>query len=252
MKAIGITVKNWDKFNPRADRANYTWLRLQNTFFADQAIFTLTDSQQLLYLFICCECSKKNCGEVDLVPEYIAANRKSSVPKIMADLRVLESAGVVVTADSRQSDGDEPSLLPATIRNVTNETKRDETNDTHTREAPDAPDVCEIWNLNCSPLPTARETGLARLRHWRNRWREKPDAEYWASVVKRLAASPFCQGKNDSGWRANIDFFLRPQTHVKAMEGQYDAGPGRRRQTHAESVSAANLELYQRIERGEV
>jgi hypothetical protein len=37
-----------------------------------------------------------------------------------------------------------------------------------------------------------------------------------------MAASKFCCGDSDRGWSADIDFFLKPDTHVKVNEGKYD------------------------------
>ena len=44
----------------------------------------------------------------------------------------------------------------------------------------------------------------------------------WIEVVKKLSNSSFCNGKNDSGWKANFDFLVKPGTNVKVLEGNYD------------------------------
>jgi hypothetical protein len=92
---IEISIENWTKFNARTDRANYSWFRLQNDFFHDQAIFGLTNDQVVLYLFILCECSKKNCGSLTLVTSYIYAMRKIDEQQIVSDLEALSHAGLL-------------------------------------------------------------------------------------------------------------------------------------------------------------
>jgi hypothetical protein len=83
------------------------------------------------------------------------------------------------------------------------------------------PDLKTLWNSNCQGLPkTLRVTGK-RQKLWATRWAEEPDPEYWASVIKQLATSAFCNGHNDRGWKASVDFLLQPDTHVKALEGKY-------------------------------
>lgn len=73
--------------------------------------------------------------------------------------------------------------------------------------------------------------GLAgkRLRALQARARSKDWAESWREALARAAKSPFCTGANDRGWRATIDWFLRPDTLAKILEGHYDdrkpAGP---------------------------
>lgn len=59
------------------------------------------------------------------------------------------------------------------------------------------------------------------------------DRPYWRTVFAKVATSPFCAGENDRGWRANIDWMLRPDTATKVLEGFYDANPaGGKASTH--------------------
>ena len=48
----------------------------------------------------------------------------------------------------------------------------------------------------------------------------------WREVFARIQASPFCRGE-DGGWKADIDWALRPagkkpETALKVLEGAYD------------------------------
>ena len=79
----------------------------------------------------------------------------------------------------------------------------------------------EIWNLNRSKLPEALVLSAPRKKHSNARWAEKPDADYWTSIVTSLAASDFCSGINSTGWRADFDFLIHPATHIKVAEGKY-------------------------------
>jgi hypothetical protein len=110
---IKVSIPNWAKFNPRSDRANYSWFRLENNFFHDQAIFGLTDSQKVLYLFMLCEASKKNSGTLIIRPNYLVALAGADQKKIDKDIKALIDCGLL-TSEGRQDDGIEPALLPAT------------------------------------------------------------------------------------------------------------------------------------------
>ena len=51
----------------------------------------------------------------------------------------------------------------------------------------------------------------------------KREPGYWQTVFTKIAASKFLVGiLSDKGWKANIDFIIRPGTHIKIMEGKYD------------------------------
>lgn len=78
------------------------------------------------------------------------------------------------------------------------------------------------WNLNKHPdMPEWRETGPDRRRTAKARLKERPLHE-WLDVVQRIAASGFCRGLNDRGWRADPEWLLRPGTATKVLEGRYD------------------------------
>lgn len=84
------------------------------------------------------------------------------------------------------------------------------------------PPLAKIWNENCGNLKKVSKCGATRQRAISARWKENPDPEYWAKVVKRIAQSNFCTGKNTTKWSANFDFLIKPETQNKVLEGNYD------------------------------
>lgn len=131
MGTITLTLPNWEKFNPRSDRANFTWFRLQNDFFHDSAVFSLSDSERVLYLFILCEASKKNRQVIELLPDYVAAILRRPASEITNQIQRLHALGLV-TAESRHDDGGKPGVIPATY------VRTDETDKTNVTDAPAA------------------------------------------------------------------------------------------------------------------
>lgn len=43
-------------------------------------------------------------------------------------------------------------------------------------------------------------------------------------AIEKISGTPFLTGGGKTGWRANIDWFLRPDTVVKILEDQYQEG----------------------------
>lgn len=84
-------------------------------------------------------------------------------------------------------------------------------------------ELIEIWNENCGSLPKVKASNPMRQRMTLARWKENPDPEYWKQVVIKITKSKFCSGTNKNGWRANYNFFIRPETHLKVSEGNYDS-----------------------------
>lgn len=95
------------------------------------------------------------------------------------------------------------------------------------KEAPASTDpgtdgLVNAWNENCGNLPKVIKLGSSRTTHAKARLKENPSLDYWVEIIKRVAASDFCNGQNSRQWVANIDFLLRPDTQFKALEGSYD------------------------------
>lgn len=92
------------------------------------------------------------------------------------------------------------------------------------RASGDAPEqsLFEIWNSNRGNLPEAKALSKKRSAASKLRWLEHPSQEYWVSVVARAAASDFCNGHGTTGWRADFDWIIKPDTHLRILEGKYD------------------------------
>lgn len=82
-------------------------------------------------------------------------------------------------------------------------------------------DVVMQWN-SVPGIRTAKGLGASRKKHLGARLKEKYFAENWRDGISRIAKSDFCLGKGSSGWVADIDWFLKPDTLLKVLEGQYD------------------------------
>lgn len=186
MQMIRISILNWEKFNPRSDRANYSWFRFQNDFFHDQNVFGLGNTEKLLFIFVCCEASKKNSKVVDLRLDYISANLRVSQDEIKSAMKSIEGAELVELIDlscrqekpsskpqkqkrptkSRHDDGKRPSEIHTTGRD---ETERNETNVTNeTEESTERNEQNEPDDLVIALKPYDPEMKLRKVFHERN------------------------------------------------------------------------------------
>jgi hypothetical protein len=86
--------------------------------------------------------------------------------------------------------------------------------------------VVAIWN-SFSNLPKVRQLTPSRAKKLGQRLNDPFFTEHWQAGIARAAASAFCTGQGNSGWKANLDWFLRPDALAKILEGAYD-GPARR------------------------
>lgn len=84
------------------------------------------------------------------------------------------------------------------------------------------PPLVKIWNENRGTLPEVKSLSSKRTRLITARWKGTSDASIWEGRVRRMAASAFCCGANQTGWRANFDFFLKEDVLTRLDEGQFD------------------------------
>lgn len=119
----------------------------------------------------------------------------------------------------------------------------------------------ELWNEHCGKLAKIRGIAGDRAKSTKARWDDRPDPEYWAGVIKKIAETPFCNGTNRRGWRATFDFLIQPNTHNKVLEGQYedwdvpDPPPGPqpvKLRTKADIIAENNNALRAQIAAGEL
>jgi hypothetical protein len=82
--------------------------------------------------------------------------------------------------------------------------------------------IVETWNAQSGvskillPLTAGRKTHLAaRLQETLFRTRA-------IEGISRVTGSKFCRGGGPRGWKATFDWFIKPGTLTKILEGQYD------------------------------
>lgn len=82
--------------------------------------------------------------------------------------------------------------------------------------------VLEIWNdmAERTGLPKALTATGKRQAMLRERLKEHGE-DAFRRAVEAVERSPFCLGKNERGWRADIGFLLRPDNFVKLIEGGF-------------------------------
>lgn len=81
-------------------------------------------------------------------------------------------------------------------------------------------EVVEAWNQ--SEFPKCMSISIKRKASIKQRMADPFFSQKWREALDRIKTSAFCTGKNDRGWKADIDWFLKPDSVVRIMEGKYD------------------------------
>jgi len=88
----------------------------------------------------------------------------------------------------------------------------------------DLPVVALAWNQLGRPYPAVRT--MTKRRKAALRLRLADPTWDWRAALEAIPNSPFLRGENDRTWVANFDWFLRPESVNKVLEGQYEQGQG--------------------------
>lgn len=67
-----ITIKNWDTYQPRRDRKQHTWFRLENSIAYSETLHGLTIEQKWFWVCLLGYASKKGIGTIPFSADYFA------------------------------------------------------------------------------------------------------------------------------------------------------------------------------------
>jgi hypothetical protein len=81
--------------------------------------------------------------------------------------------------------------------------------------------VVDEWNKH-QELPRIRLLSDGRKKHLSARMKDTDFVENWLVALDKILQSDFCMGKNRQSWKADFDWFLKPDTMTKILEGKYD------------------------------
>ncbi|HUS92195.1 MAG TPA: hypothetical protein VM695_10120 [Phycisphaerae bacterium] len=92
-------------------------------------------------------------------------------------------------------------------------------------------EIIEAWNhlAEIHALSQVKSLTSERQRSLHARWTSPFWRENWRKALDLIPQSSFCLGQNDRNWRANFEWFARPNTVPKLMEGFYADGRSSKR-----------------------
>lgn len=84
-------------------------------------------------------------------------------------------------------------------------------------------EVREAWNAmaGSAGLPKVAHLSEVRRKHLKARWGDPFWLEHWQAAIAAIPSRPFLLGQNDRGWKATLDWFLKPESVTKITEGMY-------------------------------
>lgn len=214
------------------------WVKLSIELLTDDRhrfLFQLSDSEQLLYLKLLLLAGKHGNNipyDLNFIKNSInyhnsleqleleILNIQKTFPKLVKDANLLYFSNFVSYHKIKYGMALEP-LNDIRDKRLEIRDKRIETVAVAT--PPEyLSEVNNYWNLK-HPNKNLRYLSDKRKKKLRARWQEEAWRDGWRGVIDKLAASDFCNGKNDRGWVASFDWLIEnDNNYVKVLEGRYD------------------------------
>ena len=97
--------------------------------------------------------------------------------------------------------------------------------------------LMERWN-KIDGVTHCREATAKRLRSLKARMAKDGWSEKVVPALELVAKSTFCKGGGDRKWVADIDWFLRPDTVTRILEGKYQSQNGSAESDNYEDIVA--------------
>lgn len=91
---------------------------------------------------------------------------------------------------------------------------------------PEAPvpyeEIVRLYHFYMADLPTVAKITEKRKAAMRQRWKnDLTSLDDWVAYFEDACRKPFLFGRNERGWTADFDFFLREDVIAKMQEGKY-------------------------------
>jgi hypothetical protein len=226
-----VTIRNWEKFHPRKDVKQPTWFACSNRMVEDDDFYSFDHGEFKAWLYILSKASQKSSGTIFINLEHAERISRISPADFRKAALKLVQLQIITVGDTDTSRERHADVTPQTDRQT--DTQGDSGD-----QSPAAEEVCEgltpadlmeLWNKVASPrLARVSKLTPSRTKTAKARIKENPDPAYWLSAVEKINKTPFllgiaqARGPESRVWRADFEWFLRPDSLVKLFEGKYD------------------------------
>jgi phage antirepressor YoqD-like protein len=247
-----VTIKKWDKFNPKRAQKTYTWLRLNNDFFQDRKFFKQPPHVRLGWVILLCMASKENKGVLDFGEfglEVFCDEAKLTKEQASEMFDFLSEKGLVTVTLKKDNDSTKNHYTETTPTRR-DETERDETDETLKAESgkPDpAPKPKKSNRTGVLKISNVTELLLEIGEDRFNEWVEMyPDRQWVERELIKAYQYYRDAGKGNKtlkGWKQAMAGWLG-----RGWDRRGNSGHGAP-QTKSERVSLGNATLWDELEK---
>ena len=215
---IEIEIKNWEKYNARSDVKRSSWFRFEHSLIDDPDFYDFSGDEFKAFIYILSQASRKNSGRIKLNFEHASRASRVSKPSLLSAIKKLKELQILRADDTQ-------NILARDAENTsahsTNERTNERTNVIKASATESLSPFATLWNKHKGNLAEVRKLNEVLTKKANNRYSDYTEEE-WIEIICRIAASDFCNGINERGWKATFSWLLQPETALKVTQGTYD------------------------------
>lgn len=225
-----VTILAWSKHNGGKKRG-HTHLLLSSRFTDDEKIIRLPIKYRMLYLWLLCRCADEVRETIKFTPSLIRVFTELRPSLVHDAIRSLESNQLLrvekidgLIEEKRREEKRTPPNPPG--EGQADKPPSQASPEPKPAELPRSQTqlhrIAQLWNQE-APKGFGRVKEMNRVRQRLCKLQEhRSDAEI-TFAIRDLTGSAHHRGSNERGWKADFDWFLKPEHFTKAVEGGYSS-----------------------------
>ena len=205
-----LFVRNFQRFLHYANRKP-VWLRLHTISKRDWLDLGLTDAQRGQLIAIILTAAEEN----NMLPTDVAELRERAGISGELALGWLIEKGFLGCSH--------PEMLPELLKARAKPEKAGASNGAVPQQA-----IIDLYHAHCPDLPKVKAWHRQRQQLLAARWQEdekRQSLDYWGKFFTAVKQSDFLYGRTSTGFRASLEWLLKPTNFAKVIEGNYHGKP---------------------------
>lgn len=254
MEHIEISIRDFARYIKRGDIKTPNWFAIEHNLLLHPDFFGVTGDEVKAFIWVIGTAAHLNLSTIRVYLDVCASQIQISKKSVRSCIEKLSTKRWDVTDPSRVCTGNfGPSCT--TVEDSTGENSTVHNREGNILGSPGEPEqhpLIQIWNEHRGELPAVIKTTVQRNKKIEKTWSNLTAAE-WVTVIKKIAASDFCNGRTDSGdWKAGFDWLLsydknKTPNYLKVQEGNYDNAKSRSSKTNWDDSAQKVLTAIRRF-----
>lgn len=205
-----LFIRNFQRFLHYANRKPI-WLKVHTLFKQDWSDLGLSDAQRGQLMSLVLTAAEEN----NRLPTDVAKLRELAHITGELSLSWLIEKGYIGCSDV--------SMLPELMKARAKPEPAKGTTDTVPQQQ-----IIDLYHATCPDLPKVKAWHRQRQQLLACRWKEdekRQSLDYWGKFFAAVKQSDFLYGRTSTGFRASLEWLLRPTNFAKVIEGNYHGKP---------------------------